>query len=102
MSKRPIVLNLKEDERLIPHWLHQNILQSEDLKGKQLSVREHIKLTNLFNKQYSGTVRLGTPPQAIDGIVFDTGSSDLWIFGQSSSRYVSGVKMFQEKLSSTF
>jgi len=71
-------------------------------KGERLSTSEHIKLTNLFNKQYSGTIRLGTPPQAIDNIIFDTGSGDLWIFGDTSSQFMIGTKTFQEKLSTTF
>lgn len=77
-------------------------MQIAEEKGEPLSTSEHIKLTNLFNKQYSGTVLLGNPPQAIDNIVFDTGSGDLWVFGDTSSKWMIGTKTFQEKLSTTF
>jgi len=102
LSKRTLPINLKEEKRRSPHWMHQNIMLSAEEKGEPLSASEHIKLTNLFNKQYSGTVRVGTPPQEIDNIIFDTGSGDLWLFGETSSQYMAGTKTFKEKLSTTF
>jgi len=95
-------INLKEEKRRSPHWIHQNIMLSAEERGEPLSASERIKLTNLFNKQYSGTVRVGSPPQEIDNIIFDTGSSDLWLFGETSSQYMAGTKTFKEKLSTTF
>jgi len=102
LSKKVSSVNLNAQPRRSPHWIHKNIMQVAEKKGEPLSTSEHIKLTNLFNKQYTGTVQLGSPPQEIDNIVFDTGSGDLWVFGDASSEYMIGTKTFQEKLSTTF
>ena len=42
------------------------------------AVRVHIPLRNVHNTKYVGTVGVGSPPQNVT-VVFDTGSSNLWI-----------------------
>jgi len=43
-----------------------------------------LELTDYFNNQYVGEVEIGTPGQKLS-VVFDTGSSDLWIPGRGCS-----------------
>jgi len=98
----PNSVHLNSEKRSFMHNIHRSLAISRNASGIPLTTSDHIKLFNLFNKQYSGTVMLGQPSQAIDKVVFDTGSNDLWVFSETSGRYVSGVETFQEQLSTTF
>ena len=59
-----------------------------------------IILTDYYNNQYVGSISLGTPLQALS-VVFDTGSSDLWIPG-SGCKECGHHTTFNSATSSTY
>ena len=49
-----------------------------DGRNKTANSPQSIELTDYYNNEYVGTIGVGTPPQEIT-VVFDTGSSDVWV-----------------------
>jgi len=71
--------------------------------GKNGVVSEYkLAIDEVNNSQYVGTIEVGTPRQMFK-VIFDTGSSNLWITGDSCTSPACKIhRMFKPRLSRTF
>eukprot|EP01062_Namystynia_karyoxenos_P029985 TRINITY_DN2244_c0_g1_i1.p1 TRINITY_DN2244_c0_g1~~TRINITY_DN2244_c0_g1_i1.p1 ORF type:complete len:426 (+),score=159.67 TRINITY_DN2244_c0_g1_i1:79-1278(+) len=67
--------------------------------GAELDQAPSAPITDFLNAQYHGPVAIGTPPQTFQ-VVYDTGSSNLWVPGQGCSACIH--KKYQPSKSSTY
>ena len=90
--------------RLLTYSYNSSIINTssegdDDKTGGKTSVPA-IHLTNYFNNEYIGTLSVGTPPQLLT-VIFDTGSSDLWLPSIKCTE-CGNHKLFDETKSSTY
>lgn len=62
---------------------------------------DSVPINDFQNAQYYGPISVGTPPQTFN-VIFDTGSSNLWIPGKSCGTGCGSHPMYDSSTSSTY
>eukprot|EP01083_Nonionella_stella_P013010 36746_1 len=79
------------------HLLVQSMVANGDSSTDAIA-----KMSNFFNKMYTGPLSIGTPFQPFKHVIFDTGSADLWVLSADSNVNEPYLSYFETDDSSTY
>ena len=77
---------LREKQPFIPLSHRVNALRAKYSRSKESTNGHPIDLIDMGDSQYYGPIALGTPPQNFT-VIFDTGSSNLWVPSTKCGRF---------------
>eukprot|EP01060_Flectonema_neradi_P030572 TRINITY_DN4479_c0_g1_i1.p1 TRINITY_DN4479_c0_g1~~TRINITY_DN4479_c0_g1_i1.p1 ORF type:complete len:413 (+),score=110.24 TRINITY_DN4479_c0_g1_i1:48-1241(+) len=77
----------------------RNVSAEGAMLAQKYGATPSIPISNFENAQYYGPITIGTPPQSFN-VVFDTGSSNLWVPGPKPS--IVGHNRYHSDQSSTY
>lgn len=88
--------------RSSPSHSFKNIPSATFRKNQAASADHPLPLINDYDVDYYGEIEIGTPPQKFN-VIFDTGSSDLWVTGKNCrSVACQGHPVYDSKASSSY
>jgi len=89
-----------------PSLSFDEMVQSVNGQGQQLGAKygaspDPVVIYNFQNAQYYGPITVGTPGETIN-VVYDTGSSNLWVPNKKCCGFLSRHSFYHNKKSSTY